>query len=191
MNSETHNIHLNTISTVVKPVKLPEKKEESGLLTINATLIVVLVSFVIFVILMQKVFYGPITEIRRKRKEYIKKMKTEADEAFLETEKLNQNYQENLKEARKKVSERTTDLLNEANEEKNKILDEKKQEVSEYLNKQKQIIQDDKTQAIENLKGQVMDYAYNISKKILGEGVSMAGLSPEIIDKAINEAGVK
>lgn len=189
MNSEIQNIH--AITTVAKPEHLPEKEEEGGLLTINATLVVIVVSFVIFIILMQKIFYAPITKIRRERSEYIKKVKAEAAEVFLEAEKLNKDYQENLKEARKKVFEKTTDLLNEANEEKNKILDEKKQEVSEYLNEQKQIIQNDKTQAIEALKNQVMDYAYNISTKILGEGVSMAGLSPEIVDKAIYEAGVK
>jgi len=184
MNSETQNIHTETLA---KSDSSHEKHEEGGLLTINGTLIVIIVSFIIFVVLMQKIFYGPITEIRRKRSDYIKKMKTEADEAFLETQKLNKDYQENIKEARKKVFEKTTELLNEANDEKNKILEEKKQEISEYLVEQKQIIQNDKTEAIEALKGQVMDYAYNISKKILGEEVSMAGLSPEIINKAICE----
>jgi len=187
MNTDAQNIHLNTITTVAKPENLPRKEDEGGLLTINATLVVIAASFIIFVILMQKIFYGPITEIRRKRKDYIKQMKAEADEAFLETQKLNKDYQENIKEARKKVFEKTTELMNEANEEKNKVLEDKKQEISEYLGEQKQIIQNDKTQAIEALKGQVMDYAYNISKKILGEEVSMAGLSPEIINKAICE----
>jgi len=191
MNSEAQNTHINTISTVAKTEHLPEKAEEGGLLTINGTLIVIIVSFIIFVVLMQKIFYGPITEIRRKRSDYIKKMKTEADEAFLETEKLNKDYQNNLKEARKKVSEKTTEMLNEANEEKNKVLEDKKEQIFEYLNEQKQIIQNDKTQAIEALKDQVMDYAFNISKKILGEEVSMAGLNSEIVEKAIREAGVK
>ena len=191
MNSENQNIHINATSTVAKAENLPEKQEEGGLLTINGTLVVIVVSFVIFVILMQKIFYGPITEIRRKRCEYIKKMKDEANEAFLETAKLNNDYQENIKNARKKVFEKTAELLNEANEEKSKVLEDKKQQNSEYLDEQKQIIQNDKTQAIEVLKGQVMDYAYNISRKILGEEVSMAGLSPEIVEKAINKAEVR
>jgi len=191
MNSETQNMHLNTTSIVAKPENLPEKQEEGGLLTINATLVVIIVSFVIFIILMQKIFYGPIAEIKRKRKEYVKKMKTEANEAFLETEKINKNYQENLKDARKKVFEKTTELLNEANEEKTKILEDKKQQNTEYLDEQKQIIEKDKIQAVETLKSQVMDYAYHISKKILGEEMSMAGLSPEIVEKAINKAEVK
>jgi len=191
MNSENQNIHINATSTVAKAENLPEKQEEGGLLTINGTLVVIVVSFVIFVILMQKIFYGPITEIRRKRSEYIKKMKDEANEAFLETEKLNKDYQENIKQARKKVFEKTAELLNEANEEKSKVLEDKKQQNSEYLNEQKEIIQNDKTQAIEALKGQVMDYAYNISRKVLGEEVSMAGLSPELVEKAINKAEVR
>ena len=187
MNSETQNHNMKAISTVAKPLNLPEKKDEGGLLTINGTLVVIVVSFIIFVVLMQKIFYGPITEIRRKRSEYIKKMIDEANEAFLETEKLNKDYQLNIKEARKKVSEQTKEQINEANEEKNKVLDDKKQEISEYLGDQKQIIQNDKAQAIEALKAHVMDYAYSISTKILGEEVSMEGLSPEIVNKAICE----
>jgi len=186
MNSEIQNHNIKAITTVAKPENPHEKQNEGGLLTINGTLVVIMVSFIIFTVLMQKVLYGPLTKIRLKRFEHIKKMKTEADNAFLETEKLNKDYQENLKDARKKVSEKTTDLLNEANEEKNKIIEEKKQEISEYLSEQKQIIQNEKSQALDALKVQVMDYAYNISRNILGEDVSMAGLSPEIIDKALN-----
>ena len=184
MNSETQNMHVKTISTVVKSEDI-KTEDEGGLLTINGTLVVIVVSFVIFIILMQKIFYGPISKIRQKRNEYIKKVKDEANEAFLEAENLTKTHQENIKEARKKVSEKTTDLLNEANDEKNKILEDRKQEISEYLSEQKQIIQNEKTQVVETLKSQVMDYAYHISKKILGEEVSMAGLSSEIIEKAI------
>ena len=185
MNTEAQNIHSETIKTIVHPETPTKKQDEGGLLTINGTLVVIIASFIIFVFLMQKIFYGPITEIRRKRSDYIKKRKAEADEASFEAEKLNQGYQENLKEARKKASEKTMELLNDANNEKNKILEEKTQIISEYLNEQKQIIQNDKNQAIETLKMQVIDYAYNISSKILGEEVSMAGLSPEIVDKAL------
>lgn len=186
MTLEAQNIHTETIATVAKPEKLPGKKEEGGLLTINGTLFVIIASFVIFVLLMQKVFYGPVTQIRQRRSDYVKSMKEEANEAFQEAETLNSGYQESLKDARKKVSENTSDLLNEANEEKCKILESKKQEISGYLNEQKQVIQDEKVQAIEALKGQILDYACNISRKILGEDVSMEGLSPEIVDKALN-----
>jgi len=185
MNSE--NQHLTTTSTVRNP-EVPVKGEEGGLLVINGTFIVIIVSFIIFAALMQKIFYGPIIEIKRKRSEHIKDMKTEATEASLESEKLNKSYQENLKDARKTASEKSAAIINEATDEKIKILNEKKQEVSEYLNEQKQIIQNEEAQAVDALKGQIMDYAYNISKKILGEGHSMEGLNPEIVNKALSNS---
>ncbi len=188
MSSETQNIHITTTGTVEKPDIPAANHEESGLLTINGTLVVIVVSFVIFVLLMQKVFYAPMNEIRKRRNNYLKKMKDEANQAFLKAEKLNDEYQDSIRNARKNVSKKTTNLLNEANEEKNKILNEKKQEISEYFNEQKQIILDEKNQAIEELKTQVMDYAYNISKKVLGEEVSMVGISNEVVDRAIYEA---
>jgi F-type H+-transporting ATPase subunit b len=177
-----HNI---TTSAVAAPEHLPEKQEEGGLLVINGTIIVIIASFIIFTLLMQAIFYGPITEIRRKRKEYIKKLKTEADSDAEEAAKLENNYNHSLKDARKKASDATTETLNQANTEKSKLLDEKKQFANQFLNDQKQIIHGEKDNAINELKGQVMDYAYRISCKVLGEGVSMAGISPEIVDKAI------
>lgn len=75
MSEENQNIHTEIAETHAgtenaHPV---ETENESGLLTINGTLIVIIVSFIIFIILMQKIFYGPITEIRNKRNEYLKK----------------------------------------------------------------------------------------------------------------------
>lgn len=185
MNSEIENHNIHT-STVEKPELAHEKEHEGGLLTINGTLVVIILSFIIFAIIMQKILYGPISEIRRRRSEYVKKQKTEAEEAFLETEKLSKDYQQGLRSAQKKASEKTTEALNEANDEKSKLIESKKQEVSGFLSEQKQIIHDEKNQAVNELKSQVMDYAYNISRKILGEDISMVGISPEIIDKAIN-----
>lgn len=183
MNSE--NQHLTT-TTAVKTPEIPAKGEEGGLLVINGTFFVIIVSFIIFAVVMQKIFYGPVLEIKRKRSEYTKKMKAEAVEASLESEKLNKNYQESLKEARKTASEKTAAIINEANEEKIKLLNEKKSEVSEYLNEQKQNIQNEKNCAEDALKGQIMDYAYKISEKILGEGCSMENLNPEIVNKALS-----
>ena len=185
MNSQ--NQHLTTASIINKP-EIPSKVEEGGLLVINGTFIVIIVSFIIFAAVMQKIFYGPVLEIKRKRSEYIKKMKTEAVEASLESEKLNKNYQENLKEARKTASEETTAIINEATAEKTELLNAKKSEVSNYLSEQKQIIQNEKAEAVDALKGQIMDYAYKISEKILGEGRSMEGLNPEIVNKALSDS---
>lgn len=173
--------HTETSTAVVKH----EQQEEGGLLTINGTLVVIAVSFILFVFVMQKIFYGPIAEIKRRRSDYIKTVLEEANTAFQVAENLNKDYQEGLRDARKRVAENTANQLNEANEEKNKMLEGKKQEISAFLNEQKQIIQNEKSQAIESLKDQVMDYAYNISKKILGEEVSMESLSTEIVDKAL------
>ncbi len=54
-------------------------------------------------------------------------------------ENLNKDYQEGLRDARKKVAENTANQLNETNEEKNKMLEGKKQEISAFLNEQKQL----------------------------------------------------
>jgi len=190
MEAEVQNTHLHA-STAPHQQNLPEQQDEGGLLTINGTLVVIIVSFVIFAIIMQNIFYGPIANIKRRRAEHIDKMKQEAAKAASDAENLHIEYQNGIKSARKSASENTTSILHKANEEKAQVLDTKKQEMSAFIKEQKQIIQSEKEGAVEALKPQIMDYAYNISKKILGEEISMAGLSPEIVEQAIQDAGVR
>lgn len=188
MTSEIQNTHLNTISAVAKTEHLPEKKDEAGLLTINGTLIVIIVSFVLFALLMQTVFYGPLSKIKSKRSEHINNAKKEAEESALQAEILGREYHESLMNTRKKVKEKTTEALNEANEEKSKILEEKKQQISDYLKQEKEYIQSEKNETMDVLKSQIADYAYNISRKILGEEIPMAGITQEVIEEAIQNS---
>ena len=178
INNELHN-------TVIEEKKIHAKTEESSLLTINGTIVVIAVSFIIFTIIMQKIFYSPLAKISEKRRLYIKTIKDEATGAFEENEKLNNEYSEKIKSTRKKAMENTTKILDDANQEKIKILTEKKQDVLEFLNIEKTQIQEEKHKNLEKLKENIGDYAFNISKKILEEDIPLAGVSAEAINKVI------
>ena len=190
MSEEHQNHDITKTETLVKADSHHETEgaEEGGLLTINGTLVVIVISFVIFIILMQKVFYGPVTAIKNQRNNYLKKMGEDAKNASEESETLSREYQENLNSARKKASDKTSKMVAEANEKKNFVLSDKKQQVNEFLEGQKHILANDEAQALESLKHQVMDFAYKISVKVMGEGTSMESLNPEIVNEAMDKA---
>ncbi len=181
MSLENQNLHTGTQEAINTP---PEA--EGGLLTINGTLPVIIVSFILFAFIMQKIFYGPLTAIRKRRSDYINKVKTEANEILQSATDLEEDYKNKLNTAHRKVSARTTEALTEANEEKTKILSEKKQEVSQYVETQNKTIKKEQTEAIEDLKENIMQYAFDISSKILGEEIPITGISPDVIEKALN-----
>ncbi len=180
------NVYNETHTAIIEDHSRPEEVQQGSLLTINGTLPFIAVSFVIFTIIMQKVLYGPISNIRKKRAEYVKGIKSEAVQAQEETEKLKKDYNDKITATRQKVSKKTTEVMNEANEEKSKILQEKRQDVQKFLEEGRSRINGEKQRTFDSLKENISSYAYEISKKILNEEVPMVGVSQEVIDKAIN-----
>lgn len=143
-----------------------EKGGDSALLEINGTIFFMAVSFIIFVVLMQKVFYAPLSRIRQKRAEHMENIKAGAERAVASAEKLSSEYTSKINQARKKAHENTAKSMAEANEERARILDEKKQDVAEFLNINRTQIQEEKQKTIENLKENIDSYASDIFKKL-------------------------
>jgi F0F1-type ATP synthase membrane subunit b/b' len=165
-----------------------EPQQEASLLTINGTLPFIALSFVLFAIVMQKIFYAPMTKIRQKRADYIKDIKTEAQQAFEQAQALQAEYNEKIKTARKTVSEETAMSMGEANQEKTRILDEKKQDVERFLEENRQKILQEHNEALESLKGSIAEYAFDISKKVLEDDVPVIVVSQEAIDNAVKNS---
>lgn len=109
----------------------------------------------------------------------------------MESQNLETNYKKDINETHKKVSDIISEKMTEATEEKNKLIEEKKQEVGEFLDGRKVAMQGEEERVAEELKQQTADYARMISEKILGEEISMTGISPKIIEKAFNQASTK
>ncbi|HSA07395.1 MAG TPA: ATP synthase F0 subunit B [Candidatus Gastranaerophilales bacterium] len=174
------------IAQVAQPPHNATPETEGSLLEVDGTIIFIAGSFVLFTIIMSKIFYGPIAKIREKREEYIKSIKTEAETAYKEAEELQQEYSEKILAARKKVSEKTKEAMNEATKEKTRILEDKKLVITEFLNETRQNIQEERIKTFNSLKENISIYASDISKKILNEEIPIVGVSSEAIDNAIN-----
>ncbi len=181
---ETHNeVHTAVVAENPPP---QEEAPQGSLLTINGTILFIVLSFVLFTIIMNKVFYGPITQIRQKRRDYVKSIKSEATNAQEKAEELRKEHIEKIMSAKKKVSEKTSEVMNEANQEKTKILDEKRQDMIKFLEQGRQKIREERHKTFSELKENISSYAFDISKKILNEEIPIVGVSQEAIDRAIN-----
>jgi F0F1-type ATP synthase membrane subunit b/b' len=188
MNSEKITNHNQNIKTSLTEVKKPLQKESSsaGLLEIDGTIVCIALSFVIFTVIMQKIFYGPVTKIRKKRADFIKGIIDETKASSDETEILSLNYTQKIREARKQTAEKTSLEITQANAQKTKILEEKKQEITEQLSRQRLEIQREKEDSANLLRCQISQYALDISKKILGEEFPLACACKEFTDISNN-----
>lgn len=186
MVEENVNIPVGELQT--QSVVQTEPPQEASLLTINGTLPFIAVSFVLFTIIMQKIFYAPMSKIRKKRSDYIKDIKAEAQQAYEEAEKLQAEYVEKIRNAQKQAAEKTAVEINKANQGKALILEEKKQVVTHFLDENKQRIQQERNNALENLKGNIAEYAFEISKKVIEDDVPVIVVSQESIDNAVRNS---
>lgn len=155
------------------------------MLEFNATFIVAMISFVIFIIIMNQIFYKPIFKIINERQKFIddnysdaKNSKEKADSILHEKdERLNRT----LSDSRKLVS----DKVDEANEKAKSITDEAKKTSQDKITNAKQSLSKSESETAEALKNNVKDLAENISSKILGENVSIDNVDYNLVDKVL------
>lgn len=166
--SEHNEIHTATTQQAPSP---HQEGGSGGLLEIDGTLLFIAGSFILFTIVMQRVFYSPLLQIRQKREQHINGLKDAADVAVNKSQELEAEYTGKITATRKKVAENTSKAISEANQERIKILEERKQQVQEFLGAERQQIQVEKQESINNLKENIDSYASDIFRKVLEEDI--------------------
>lgn len=133
----------------------------------NATFLITAISFVIFTLIMNCIFYKPISNIIQKRNEYI----NETDKATLEinnrTDKIIKDRDEkiakSLDESKKIVAEKTET----SNEKASEMTKSAKKEVSEKIIESKKELQLNAKDLDTNMKPQINSLAEIIASKVL------------------------
>jgi len=84
------------------------------MLTFNFTFVIVFLSFLVFMTLMKAVFFDPIAKIRKEREAKLDADKQAAKTAALQLEKLQTEYDESIKQARRQAQDVVNQLRVEA-----------------------------------------------------------------------------
>lgn len=130
----------------------------------NATLIVAMISFVVFMFIMNAIFYRPILNIIRKREEFVAKNYATAKEMANKADELNNEYETKLNEA-KAISRNN---IAKEMESAQKVYSEKaknaKDKAKIQIQNNKEIIEAEKIRLYEKLDSETIE---NISSEIL------------------------
>lgn len=149
-------------------VQASVKKAEGGLFDFNATLPLMALQFLILTVVLNIIFYKPVSNVLDERNEYIRNTLTTASASLLKANELTQKYEQELAESRKQAQH----IIKQSQEEAQKIvsikikdaqLDAEKLvgEAYEQLNIQKE-------QALKTLETQVDNLSDQIRLKLLG-----------------------
>lgn len=151
----------------------------------DATFLISLISFIIFVFIMNKIFYAPILKIMQQRQDFVEQNYNSAKQTKIETEKQtnyrNSELEKSREEARNIISQNSQNLK----AERSKKIAEYKDAKYGNISQERDNLRNSAIEAKETLKDNVVDIAKQISQTILGSSVST-----DMIDKSqIKEQG--
>ncbi len=142
--------------------------KEGGLFDFDATLPLMALQFILLVVVLNAVFYKPLSKAIDDRDDYIRKNLLEARERLAKTEKLAQQYDQELAETRRK-SQAT---IAAAQEDAQKIAAQKMAQAQSEAQVQReqamQEIEQQKAEALATLEQQVDALSRQILEKLLG-----------------------
>ena len=155
------------------------------MLEFNATFLVSMISFIVFIIIMNAIFYKPIFKVINEREKYINDRyddtKNSKDKAQKLLDEKDKRLNETLFEAKKIV----TDRVNQANEEAKTKTDNAKTDSAKKIESAKKELLSEKQQIADALKNNVKTLAETISFKILGDNTEIENIDYELINKVL------
>lgn len=155
------------------------------MIELNGTSIVLAISFVIFVILLNFLFYRPMKKVMEERAKYIQDNKDDAETNNSKTQKLIEEKDAKIADAKKQ----SFDFLNETNLNVKEKLDiavnGAKAEFKQKTDKQIADLKREKEEVLNSMKSEIAELSSEISSKVLGKKTTIANVSDEIIEKAL------
>ncbi|PNU20400.1 hypothetical protein C2E25_07505 [Geothermobacter hydrogeniphilus] len=138
------------------------------MISLDITLIIQFVNFVILMTILNMVLYRPLRRMLEQRKETIEGNRRAADDLEASIEEKMTRYQQQLQEARLKGNQERTALRQAALEEERKTLGEAHEQASAKLQAIKEQVAGEAAVAREALKKETEALAGEIASKILG-----------------------
>ncbi len=144
-----------------------EKSNEGGLFDFNATLPLMALQFLALTLILNILYYKPVSDILDSREEYIRNTLTSASAALLKAENLTKTYEFELAESRKSAQK----IIKNSQEEAQLIVSRKIKEAQKDAEKLLADVYNElnvqKEQALKSLEIQVDILSNQIQKKLL------------------------
>ena len=155
------------------------------MLEFNGTAVVLAISFVVFVILENFIFYRPLKKVMDERADYIRQNEIKADENSSAAKNLINEKDEKITNAKSKSAQILNDVNAKTQEKFDIELKQAKQNSNNILNEEKVKLEEEKNQVKNELKKEIGNYASDIISKILKKEVAVVNVSDEILEKAM------
>ena len=134
----------------------------------NATFIVSVISFILFTLLMNRIFYAPISKVKDEREKIITDTLNEAEKSQQEADKINAERESKLSNAADESRGIIAKTVDKANNKSAKMTAEAKEKSIAEINEKTSMLMAEADEARKTLNSSAKDIAESITKKILG-----------------------
>ena len=153
----------------------------------NATFIVAGISFVIFTIIMNAIFYAPLEKIVNERQKFIEDTNEEAKLNREKSSSILKDRDEKISTTKQKAKKILSDSSDASKKVKVDMTRDAQNKAINEINVAKDSLNKEKSDAQNVLADNVVNLAQNISSKLLGENISTGDTDREMINNIMGE----
>jgi len=139
----------------------------------NATFFVSVISFLVFVFIMNKIFYAPLTKVTGERQKLLDANYNEAEKFNGEAETILKGRDERLSDTESKSRKIISDKIENENVSGKALTDEASKKSSEEIHARKEELAQEKASAQVELESKVLGLAESIASKVMGMDVKI------------------
>jgi F-type H+-transporting ATPase subunit b len=158
------------------------------LFSLDATLVVFVISFLIFMVLLNEVMLKPVGRTLDQRAKYIEDQIAEGKQAHREAEALQTDYDNNLKRIREEAQHVIAKAVDEANKARGEQLGKIAAEGQQKLEKAKKEIEAEREKLIDALVAEERELVETIARKVLGDESVNVSIDAGQVRRTLEEA---
>lgn len=141
---------------------------------LNGTLLIQILNFVILVAILAKVAYGPMMKVLDDRRARIQNDLNTAASARSDAKKLKESYEAQLRDAQVRAQDIVNKAVKEAQAQAQVQMDEVRHAIAKEKDAASRQIEQERQDALRELKGQVAELSCEIASKIIGQHMTAA-----------------
>lgn len=151
----------------------------------NGTFLVTIISFVLFVFVMNKILYEPINNIVAQRREFVDENLRTADINHKKANEISAQKEEKLIGARNDARNKYSDAVVDFKNKKNDILKNAQCDADNELMQTYENLNNLSNEAKEGLKGRMTDLANDIVEKMIGYRSEVQGFDNDAVNRIL------
>ena len=153
----------------------------------NGTFLATIVTFILFVILMNKILYAPILNIMEERKNFIEGNYKLAEENNAKSKELTQEKEVKISEARENARGEYNETVEGYKSQRADIVAEAQNNAKEELARSGFELENLSNDVKQGLKNSMTDLANDIVEKVIGYRSDVQGFDEEVVNKVLWE----